>query len=302
MIEINTGNNLCQIAPELKFANLCVLTFLLDEKTFAILGLDVYVPQELTNISPNKGGQVRPEELPEIRHLHLFRDMAHANFEALMASSYAQNFPQGLEMIRQGDPADFLHIVLEGSVELFARWSGRECTMSVVRPVSTFILAACIRDAPYLMSARTLERTRIILIPSSDLRAMFRRDTEFSVSVINELAACYRAVVRNAKTLKLRNSRERVASYLLRQSLLAGGVVSYTLPVEKRLLASYLGMTPENLSRTLRMLEADGVKIDGARVIITDRDKLAALAHPDRLIDGPDEIADGNGSALPRAE
>lgn len=244
---------------------------------------------------------MRSEDLPEIRHLHLFRDMTQANFEALMASSYAQNFPQGLEMIRQGDPADFLHIVLEGSVELFARWSDRECTMGVVRPVSTFILAACIRDAPYLMSARTLERTRIILIPSSDLRAMFRRDTEFAVSVINELASCYRSVVRNAKTLKLRNSRQRVASYLLRQSMLAGGVASYILPVEKRLLASYLGMTAENLSRTLRSLEANGLKMDGVRVIITDRAKLTALAQPDALIDGPDAIANENGSGLPVA-
>lgn len=243
---------------------------------------------------------MRPEELPEIRHLHLFRDMSQANFEALMASSYAQNFPQALEMVRQGDPADFLHIVLEGSVELFAQWAGRECTMAVVRPVSTFILAACIRDAPYLMSARTLERSRIILVPASDLRAMFRRDTEFAVSVINELAASFRSIVRNAKTLKLRNSRERVASYLLRQSLLAGGVTSYILPVEKRLLASYLGMTPENLSRTLRILEPDGVKIDGPRVIITNQQKLAQLAQPDSLIDGPDDIAHENGSALPK--
>lgn len=244
---------------------------------------------------------MRSDELPEIRHLHLFRDMSQANFEAVMASSYAQNFPQGLEMIRQGDPADFLHVVLEGSVELFAHWGGRECTMAVVRPVSTFILAASIRDAPYLMSARTLERARIILVPSSDLRAVFRRDTEFSVSVINELASSYRSVVRNAKTLKLRNSRERVASYLLRQSMLAGGVQSYTLPVEKRLLASYLGMTAENLSRTLRTLEVDGLKMDGARVIITDRAKLTALAQPDKLIDGPDLGDSENGSGLPNA-
>ncbi len=244
---------------------------------------------------------MRIEDLLEIRHLHLFRDMAQANFEVLMISSYAQAFPQGLELIRQGDPADFLHIVLEGSVELFAQWSGRECTMAVVRPVSTFILAANIRDAPYLMSARTLERTRIVLVPASDLRAMFRRDTEFAVAVINELASSYRSVVRNAKSLKLRNSRERIASYLLRQSQLAGGVASYVLPVEKRLLASYLGMTAENLSRTLRTLEADGVKIDGARVIITHRARLVALAKPDRLIDGPDAVAEQNGSGLPVA-
>ncbi|WP_114966949.1 helix-turn-helix domain-containing protein [Alkalilacustris brevis] len=244
---------------------------------------------------------MRPEDLPEIRHLHLFRDMSEANFSALMASSYAQLFPPSLDLIRQGDPADFLHIVLEGTVELYAAWNGRECTMAVVRPVSTFILAACIRDAPYLMSARTLERTRIILVPAADLRGMFRKDAEFSVAVVDELAACYREMVRSSKSLKLRNSRERVASYLLRQSQLAGNVAGYTLPVEKRLLASFLGMTPENLSRTLRTLEADGVKVDGSRVIITDREKLTRLACPDRLIDGIEPLAEHSGSSIPSA-
>jgi CRP/FNR family transcriptional activator FtrB len=242
---------------------------------------------------------MRPTELPAIRHLPLFCDMQQANFEHLMQGAYAQLFPAGLELARQGDPADFLHIVLEGQVELFAQWGGRECTMAVVRPVGTFILAACIRDAPYLMSARTLERSRVVLVPASDLRAVFRRDPDFAVSVIHELAGCYRAVVRHAKGLKLRTSRERIASYLLRQSVLAGNAKGYTLPVEKRLLASYLGMTPENLSRALKSLEADGVKIDGTRVIITDRARLTALAQPDRLIDGPDPDAQTAGVSLP---
>lgn len=242
---------------------------------------------------------MRPHELPEIRHLPLFRDMRQGSFDSLMQAAYAQSFPAGLELIRQGDPADFLHVVLEGAVELSAGWGGREATMSVVGPAGTFILAASIRDAPYLMSARTLERSRVILVPSSDLRAIFRQDSEFAVSVIQELAGCYRAVVRHAKGLKLRNSRERIASYLLRQSRLAGNAPSYILPVEKRLLASYLGMTPENLSRALKALEADGVKLDGMRVIITDREKLTALAKPDLLIDGPDPDATGYGSSLP---
>jgi CRP/FNR family transcriptional activator FtrB len=245
---------------------------------------------------------MRPHELPEVRHLALFRDMAQSNFDTLMQSAYAQTFPASLDLIRQGDPADFLHVVLEGTVELYAQWGGRECTMAVVRPVGTFILAACIRDAPYLMSARTLDRARIILVPASDLRAVFRRDPEFAVSVIHELAGCYRAVVRHAKGLKLRTSRERIASYLLRQSVLAGGVASYTLPVEKRLLASYLGMTPENLSRALKSLEEDGVKVDGSRVIITDRARLTELARPDRLIDGPDPDGAHAGASLPSAQ
>ena len=242
---------------------------------------------------------MRTNDMSEIRRLPLFRDMREAGFDTLMQAAYVQNFPQGLDLIRQGDPADFLHIVVEGAVELFAAWDRRETTMAVVRPVGTFILAAAIRDAPYLMSARTLERSRIVLLPASDLRVVFREDSEFAVSVIHELAGCYRAMVRHAKGLKLRTSRERIASYLLRQSRLAGGVAGYMLPVEKRLLASYLGMTPENLSRALKGLEADGVRIDGLRVIITDAARLAAIARPDELIDGPEPDETGLGTALP---
>ena len=238
-------------------------------------------------------------DLPEIRRLPLFSGMRQDTFDRLMKASYVQNFPEWLVMIRQGEPADFLHILLDGQVELFSSWAHRETTMGVLRPLGTFILAATIRDAPYLMSARTIERSRIMLVPSAELRLIFREDTEFATAIIHELAGCYRSVVRHAKGLKLRNSRERIASYVMRQARLAGGVRSFALPVEKRLLASYLGMTAENLSRALKGLEGDGLKIDGARIIITDPAKLALVAQPNPLIDGPDPDGLTEGFALP---
>ena len=236
----------------------------------------------------NSGVSMRPTDLPEVRHLPLFSEMLQANFEQLTQGAYAQNFPAGVELIRQGDPADFLHIVTQGTVELFAQWRDEVCTMAVVRPVGTFILAACIKDAPYLMSARTLEKSRVILIPAPDLRAVFRRDPEFAVSVIQELAGGYRSMVRHAKGLKLRNSRQRVAAYLIAHLRDNGPGLTFTLPVEKRLIASYLGMTPENLSRTLKSLEPEGLVVAGQTVTVRDYDRLAAVAGPDLLLDGPE--------------
>jgi len=228
-------------------------------------------------------------DLSEIRSLPLFSGMADQSYDRLMRGVYVQHFPEGLTMIRQGDPADFLHILLAGQVELFSSWAGRETTMAVLKPLGTFILAATIKDLPYLMSARTLERSRIMLVPSKDLRTALGEDPMFARAIIEELAGCYRAVVRHAKSLKLRNSRERIASYLMRQARAAGNASSFQLSVEKRLLASYLGMTAENLSRTLRSLESDGLKIDGTRVIIINPAKLMAVAQIELLMDGPDD-------------
>ncbi|MDR5653146.1 helix-turn-helix domain-containing protein [Ruixingdingia sedimenti] len=225
---------------------------------------------------------MRDEEKPHIRRLPLFREMMTQTFDGLMQVAYSQSFPPGLELFRQGETADFLHIVIEGAVELQAQWNGQETVMGVVRPVSAFILAACVRNVPYLMSARTLEKSHIVLLPVADLRAAMRRDPDLAMAAMAELAGSYRSMVRHAKNLKLRNARERLAAWILTQ---ANGAPAFMLPVEKRHLASYLGITPESLSRTLRALEPHGVRVDGARIIITDAERLRAFARPDPLID-----------------
>lgn len=221
----------------------------------------------------------------EIRALDLFAHMEDSSFLALMRGAYIQTFPPKVDLISEGEPSDFLHVLLSGSAELFASWNGRETTMATIHPVSTFILAASICDAPYLMSAKTIEKSRIVLLPSSDVREVFGKDPAFARAMVTELSNCYRAVIKSTKDLKLRNSLERLANYLLRQDRRGGNTGSFTLRTEKRRLASYLGMTPENLSRAFRALESYGVGVSGSQITLTRTDDLALLAKPTPLID-----------------
>jgi len=228
---------------------------------------------------------MRVDHIPEIRRLKLFSGASDSCFGDLIRGAYVQTFPPQVQLITEGDPADFLHIILTGSVELYAGWNGRESSMATVRPVSTFILAATIKDGPYLMSARTTEKSRIVLLPSMDVRAAFLQDHQFALAIVRELAICYRSVVKDTKNLKLRTSLERLANYLIRSHLRADGALEFDLLLEKRRLASFLGMTPENLSRAIKALRAYGVQFDGARVRITNLDDLEKLSKPNPLID-----------------
>lgn len=224
-------------------------------------------------------------DYPDIRGIHLFENMEDAHFKALMRGSYVQTFPPQIDLIAEGDPSDFLHIVLSGSVELYSSWNGRETMMMTVRPVSTFILAATIKDAPYLMSARTLEKSRIALIPSQDVRAVFDADHDFARAIVTELAMRYRSVVKSQKDLKLRTSLERLSNYLLRQQIKVGGASEFELHLEKRKLASFLGMTPENLSRAFKGLQPYGIEVQGNRIKISDQADLEGFAKSTPLID-----------------
>lgn len=230
---------------------------------------------------------MRSTDLPEVRALPLFESMAEANFESLMMAAYLHTFPAQLELITEGDPADFLYVVIEGRVELFARSNGREAAMGMVPPVGTFILAAVIKDAAFLMSARTSLRSKILLIPSENVREAFAKDDAFARAVVVELASCYRGVVKAHKDLKLRTAIERLANRLIRFDHEQGGTGALELPFDKRTLASLLGMTPENLSRAFNTLRPYGVEVDGTRVRLADRKSLVSLAKPNALIDDP---------------
>ena len=231
---------------------------------------------------------MRSEELPAIRQLPLFADMAESHFGELMQAAYLQIFPPQVQLITEGDPADFLHVVVEGCVEMFAESNGRETVLQLVRPVSSFILAAVLKDAVYLMSARTTEKSRVLMIPSENIRAAFEQDAAFARSIVVELASCFRAVVKEQKNLKLRTGVERLANVLLRLHGQQGGNGHLTLPCDKRTLASLLGMTPENLSRAFGTLRPYGVEVDGAEIRLTQLKDLTVLAKPNPLIDDPD--------------
>lgn len=228
---------------------------------------------------------MRTSDLPEIRRLPLFSSMSETNFEALMQAAYLQTFPAQLDLIAEGEPADFLYVVVEGGVELYARSNNRETTMTVVHPVGTFILAAVIRDAVYLMSARTLQRSKLLLIPSENVREAFEKDEAFARAIVSELADGYREVVRDHKNLKLRSAMERLANRLLRFNALQGGKGVIELPYDKKTLASLLGMTPENLSRAFGTLSPYGVEVHGGEIRLTDIGALEKLARPNALID-----------------
>ena len=216
--------------------------------------------------------------------------MADEKFEALIQPAFLQRFPPHVTLFERGLSPDFLHIVLEGSVELFARHDDRETTVGVIRPVTTFVFAALVRQQPLLTAARTLESSRILMIPADIVVSTMRSDIAFANAVADEIAGAYRGMVKELKSQKLRTSVERLANWILREQNGHGGVGEFDIPFDKRTLAARLGMTPENLSRNFATLTRHGVEVQGRTIRIKERDSLVKLANPDPLIDDPELI------------
>jgi CRP/FNR family transcriptional activator FtrB len=230
---------------------------------------------------------VREDDCKTVRALGLFCEMSDDSFAGLLTGSFLQRFPARMQLVSEGDPADFLYVAVQGRIELFASANNRDSTINIVEPIATFILAAAVRDAVYLMSARTLEPCRVLMIPSANVRDAFDKDPSFARAMAIELATRYREIVKALKNQKLRTGVERLANYLLTQHAAGGANGTLNLRMEKTTLASLLGMTPENLSRAFATLRAYGVEVESSRVKLTKLKDLTNLAKPAPLIDDP---------------
>lgn len=231
---------------------------------------------------------MRAGDSERVRALPMFAGLDDHSYAAIIGSAFLQRFPANTQLLLEGDPVDFLYVLLDGQIELSGTWNDKESVLSILRPVSTFILAAVVLDAEALMGARVLERSDILMIPGEAIRARMADDPAFATSVARELSGCYRGLVRTIKNQKLRTGVERLANYLLQLRERAGSD-RFTLPHEKRVLASLLGMAPENLSRAFQTLKPYGVEVHGADVALRLVPDLLRLAKPDPLIEKPSD-------------
>src|SRR3972149_3237343 len=131
---------------------------------------------------------LRSADLDRVKSLPLFEEIPEDTFRSVTAGAFLQRFPAGTTLLTEGDPVDFLYVLLEGIVELGGTWNDKETVLAVLKPVSTFILAAIVLDANALMSAQTIERSEILMVSGEALLRSMKENAQFGFAVSEELA------------------------------------------------------------------------------------------------------------------
>jgi CRP/FNR family transcriptional regulator, transcriptional activator FtrB len=213
-----------------------------------------------------------------VQAIHLFKEVTEQCMPILLSSASMRYFPGRILLFKESDRATFLYSLLQGSVELFSETHDRRSTIAVIRSVKPFVLTSIAHDVNP-MSARTLERSQLLLVPLKAVHELICNDPMFARAITYELAGGLRDIIEDFKKHRLRTTMERLAEWILRADQDAGGTGHFMIPYGKRILASQLGMAPENLSRNLASLASLGVAVQGRRISLNDRAALAAIAR-----------------------
>ena len=198
--------------------------------------------------------------------------------------------PAGVQLFEQAETPGVAQFLISGAVELLAVRGDEETLVELVRPYDLILPAAVLSGEPYLVRARVQADAQLLLVPAVAFRRAVVADHAFCLAVLACQAAQFRRQMKQAKSVRLRSADERIGAYLLALIEATGGQSECRLPVEKRLIASQLGMTRETFSRALPGMARYGLKVTGDMLKCDDLAAARAAFPLDPLIDGPEPV------------
>lgn len=220
---------------------------------------------------------MRRSDLVAMRRARLLAGVPRAKLGAMLAPAFVQPLPEDAVLCRQGEKPRFLHIVVSGRVGLFGQRGKDEALIEIFGPGDALIVPAVVLDMPALLTARTLEESRILMWPADAFRGQVSGNGALALGAMLQLSAYWRLLIGQLKDLKLLSAVERLANLLLSLAPRGRGAARVTLPGSHQLVAGMLGVAPQSLSRAFAELRPLGVHGEGREIAIADTKCLRDL-------------------------
>lgn len=196
--------------------------------------------------------------------------------------------PPGTLLFSRGDPADRFFVVHQGQVKLFAvDADGSETVFQVFGSGAVFGLPAMIGLRYYPVDCEATQRTRIAAVSRQAAVAWLSSHPARLHDLLAALAGRYVHLADDLALLKVASPTERICGQFLRLAVDLGlwpleddgdAGAEIHLPWSRALLASRVGIAPENLSRALVRLRGDGIRLNGRTVRVASLQRLNELA------------------------
>ena len=190
---------------------------------------------------------------------------------AVSAAMRKKSFGRDERIISHGDDAEYLWLVCKGWVKLSRQTpDGKETIIGLCTEGDVFGEAALFTGASYPYTAEIVGgEAELVYIPSSAVRAVVANDATISSRIMEMLSERTSQVQLKLEHMSTMSAAQRLGCFLLRlcHNQTDGSKILH-IPVEKNVLAAYLGMKPETLSRSLQQLKPLGISINGAEMHI----------------------------------
>lgn len=180
-------------------------------------------------------------------------------------------------VLRHGDGAHSLWLVIQGWVKITRQTpDGKESVTGLCTYGDVLGEAALFAHANYPYDAYAMDDSAYLLaVPADVIRALIASHKDFSASIMELLNERMSQTQIKLEQMSTMTAAQRLGCFLLRQCKgQMHGETTIHIPLEKHILATYLGMKPETFSRSLQQLRPASVQAAGADMHVKNIDQL----------------------------
>ena len=219
-------------------------------------------------------------ELCELRELFI-DNLEEEQMEVVCSSKVEREYRQGEPILKEGTKINDFIYLKSGLVKLFKHdGSGREQIISIAQPMDYVSLLSVFSDDTYNYSVTALEDSVTCNLQMNEVRESILKNGPLALNLLKKMSRVADRIILQSLEIRKKHLRGRVAYLLLYFSKKIYQSAEFDLPLSRKEMADYVGMTTENVIRSLSELRRDGIlKIYGKTIQIVNPDTLSSIAE-----------------------
>jgi len=219
-------------------------------------------------------------ELCELKGL-FFDNLEGDNLNILCATKVEKDHIAGEVILKEGMQIHDFSYLKSGLVKLFrSDASGKEQIISIAKPFDYVSLLSVFSNNTYNYSVSALEDSVTCNIKMSEINQLVKENGNLALNLLKKMSNVADQFILDSLEIRKKHLRGRVAYLLIYFSQDIYHSSEFDLPITRKEMAEYVGMTTENVIRTLSEFRKDGIlKIYGKTIQVVNMDTLKSISE-----------------------
>lgn len=191
-----------------------------------------------------------------------------------------QSYRKGEIINHEGEKIVDFKYLKSGLVKLYRRTAtGDEQVITITRPFEFVSNMSIFSEERYLYSVSAVEDSVVCVVKLSFIKDMFLKNGAFAMGLLTKISGINDKILNQTLDLRQKNLAGKVAFVLIYFSKEIYNSRVFELPISRKEIADYIGMSTANVIRTVSDFKRDGIiKVFGKTIEIADMSKLEIIS------------------------
>ncbi len=210
----------------------------------------------------------------------VFAYLDEATIQDLCNNKEEQSFGKGEIINHEGEKITSFKYLKSGLVKLYRRTpAGDEQVITITKPFEFVSNMNIFSEDRYRYSVSALEDSVVCTVNLDFIKNLFLKNGGFAMGLLTKISKINDKIINQTLDIRQKNLIGRVAFILLYFTKEIYNARIFDLPVSRKEIADYIGMSTANVIRTLSDFKREGIiKTFGKTIEIVDIDKLEIIS------------------------